>query len=94
MLYTPIKNLGNNLNQVQFSFMAIDRIFELFDQDTLIKDNNNAAALSDITDYIEYNNVSFSYGERLPQVLNNITFKAYAGTTTAFVGNSGGGKQQ
>ncbi len=92
MLYTPIKNLGNNLNQVQFSFMAIDRIFELFDQDTLIKDNNNAAALSDITDYIEYNNVSFSYGERLPQVLNNITFKAYAGTTTAFVGNSGGGK--
>lgn len=92
MLYTPIKNLGNNLNQVQFSFMAIDRIFELFDQDSLIKDNKNTIKLPDIKDYIEYNNVTFSYGERLPQVLNNITFRAKAGTTTAFVGNSGGGK--
>ena len=89
MLYTPIKNLGNNLNQVQFSFMAIDRIFELFEQDSLIKDNKNTIILPDIKDYIEYNNVTFSYGERLPQVLNNITFRAKAGTTTAFVGNSG-----
>lgn len=28
MLYTPIKNLGNNLNSVQYSFMAIERIFK------------------------------------------------------------------
>ena len=29
MLYTPIKNLGNNFNQVQFSFMAIERVFDI-----------------------------------------------------------------
>lgn len=32
MLYTPIKNLGNNLNDVQFSFMAIDRIFSMLNR--------------------------------------------------------------
>ena len=29
MLYTPIKNLGNNFNAVQFSFLAIERVFDL-----------------------------------------------------------------
>lgn len=31
LLYTPVKNIGNNLNQVQFSFFAIEKLFEILD---------------------------------------------------------------
>ena len=39
LLYTPVKNLGNNLNAVQFSFFSIERIFEVLDSVPEIRDN-------------------------------------------------------
>lgn len=41
---------------------------------------------------IAFENVSFSYGDNLPQVLKNISFTAKQGQITAIVGPSGGGK--
>lgn len=92
MLYTPIKNLGNNLNDVQFSFMAIDRIFGMLNRKPQILDNPNCIKMQGLNESIEYKNVFFRYSPKLPDVLENINFKVKAGTTTAFVGNSGGGK--
>lgn len=92
MLYTPIKNLGNNLNDVQFSFMAIDRIFEMLNRKPAIENSNNSIEINTLQNSIEFKNVSFKYAPNLPLVLENINFKAKAGTTTALVGNSGGGK--
>ncbi len=92
MLYTPIKNLGNNLNDVQFSFMAIDRIFSMLNRKPGIQNTPECIEMKGLNDSIEYRNISFSYGKKLPDVLENINFKVKAGTTTAFVGNSGGGK--
>lgn len=92
MLYTPIKNLGNNLNDVQFSFMAIDRIFDMLNRKPAIGDTTNSLEINTLQNSIEFKNVSFKYGPKLPYVLENINFKANAGTTTALVGNSGGGK--
>lgn len=92
MLYTPIKNLGNNLNDVQFSFMAIDRIFSMLNRKPGIQNVPESIEMNGLNDSIEYRNISFSYGKKLPDVLENINFKVKAGTTTAFVGNSGGGK--
>lgn len=92
MLYTPIKNLGNNLNDVQFSFLAIDRIFAMLNRKPLIQNKPEHHNMNGLHDSIEYKNVTFSYGKNLPNVLENINFKVKAGTTTAFVGNSGGGK--
>ncbi len=92
MLYTPIKNLGNNLNDVQFSFMAIDRIFSMLNRKPGIQNAPESIEMNGLNDSIEYRNISFSYGKKLPDVLENINFKVKAGTTTAFVGNSGGGK--
>ena len=37
MLYTPIKNLGNNFNAVQFSFLAIERVFSILESEPKIK---------------------------------------------------------
>ncbi len=92
MLYTPIKNLGNNLNDVQFSFLAIDRIFSMLNRKPGIQNTPECIEMKGLNDSIEYRNISFSYGKKLPDVLENINFKVKAGTTTAFVGNSGGGK--
>lgn len=42
MLYTPIKNLGNNFNAVQFSFMAIECVFSVLDSKPAIKEILNS----------------------------------------------------
>lgn len=91
MLYTPIKNLGNNFNSVQFSFLAIERVFEILDSLPGIRDSENATELKSVNKTIEFRNVSFSYRKGVP-VLKKINLKADVGQSIAFVGNSGGGK--
>lgn len=90
MLYTPIKNLGNNFNAVQFSFLAIERVFDILDSQPKIKDRENAAELKNI-DSIEFKEVNFEYIKDRP-VLRNINLNVNSGETIALVGNSGGGK--
>lgn len=91
MLYTPIKNLGNNFNAVQFSFLAIERIFSILNLEPKIKDCENAIKLNSINNKIEFNNVNFEYVKNRP-VLKNLNLSVNKGQTIAFVGNSGGGK--
>lgn len=91
MLYTPIKNLGNNFTSVQISFMAIERVFEILDSTPAIHDKKDAVELKAVHDTIEFKNVYFSYRPDVP-VLKNINLKVNAGQSIALVGNSGGGK--
>lgn len=91
MLYTPVKNLGNNFNAVQFSFMAIERIFNILELTPQIKDKENALELKNVTSDIIFENVSFEYVKGKP-VLKNINLDVKKGETIALVGNSGGGK--
>lgn len=91
MLYTPIKNIGKNFNQVQLSFMAIDRVFEILDMPLTIKDKKNPITLEALKKDIVFENVNFAYKEDTP-VLKNINLTVKKGQKIAFVGNSGGGK--
>lgn len=91
MLYTPIKNLGNNFNSVQFSFMAIERVFKVLDVEPKIKDKADAKELKIPFSRINYKDVSFKYKKGDP-VIRNINLEIKSGETVAFVGNSGGGK--
>lgn len=54
------------------------------------KDKTNG--LPEKTPSVEFKNVSFSYPEAVEKVLDNISFKAKAGETTAFIGSTGSGK--
>ncbi len=91
MLYTPIKNLGNNFNAVQMSFMAIERVFGVLESTPKIKDKENAINMKREHSIIEFKNVNFEYVKNVP-VLKNINLEIHKGETVAFVGNSGGGK--
>ena len=90
MLYTPIKNLGNNFNAVQMSFMAIERVFGVLESNPKIKNKENAIKLETINN-ISIDNICFEYIKDKP-VLNNVSLEIKKGETVAFVGNSGGGK--
>ena len=91
MLYTPIKNIGNNFNSVQLSFMAIERVFGVLESKPKITDKEDAIELTEISDGISFEDVSFGYTNN-KLVLNNINLYVRKGETLALVGNSGGGK--
>ena len=91
LLYTPVKNIGNNLNAVQMSFFAIEQIFDKLAIIPSIRNKENARILSPNYSKITFKNVNFHYVPNVP-VLKNINLEIKKGETIAFVGNSGGGK--
>jgi len=86
-----MKTLGGTLTSIQNIFVAIGRVFELFDIEPAITNKENAIVLEGINNSIRFNNVSFAYNED-KMVLNNINLEIQKGETIAIVGNSGGGK--
>lgn len=91
MLYTPIKGIGKNFNNVQISFLAIERITDVLDLESDIRDKDNALELKTVQKEIKFDHVNFEYQENVP-VLRDICLNVKAGSTVALVGNSGGGK--
>lgn len=91
LLYKPVKNLGGTLTDLQSTFVALGRVFELFDLVPHIKNKENAIEMTGLNSSIDYENVVFEYEENVP-VLNNFSLHINKGETIALVGNSGGGK--
>ncbi len=91
LLYKPIKTLGNTLTSLQTIFVAMGRVFELFDIEPTITDKPNAKTLNGLNSSIEFKNLDFEYVPNHP-VLKNINLKVNKNETLAIVGNSGGGK--
>ncbi len=91
LLYTPIKSIGKTYNNMQISFLAIDRIVDILDIQPQIKDKSNALVFEGVGKCIEFKNVCFSYVPGI-EVLTDINLEVTAGSCVAIVGNSGGGK--
>lgn len=91
LLYTPVKSIGKSFNNVQVSFLAIERLVEILNIEPKIKDKENATTLKGVKKEIEFKNVNFEYKEGVP-VLRNVNVCVKAGSNVAIVGNSGGGK--
>ncbi len=91
LLYKPVKGLGGTLAGLQGTFVAMSRVFELFDIVPEIKENSNSVELKSIENGIKFKNVCFEYVKDVP-VLKNLTLDVNKNETIALVGNSGGGK--
>lgn len=91
LLYKPTKTLGNTLTSLQTTFVAMGRVFELFDLHPNITTNENAVQLNGLKNSIEFKNVYFEYEPDTP-VLKDFNLTVNKNETIALVGNSGGGK--
>ncbi len=69
---------------------AIERIYAVLDAPDDVADKPNAEKIVDVKGGLEFENVSFSYGDQ--SVLNGLNFSAKPGETIALVGPSGAGK--
>lgn len=91
LLYKPTKTLGTTLTKLQNTFVAMSRVFELFDIQNKIKSPEHPLKFQELQDKIEFKNVNFEYEEGVP-VLKDFSLSVKKGETIALVGNSGGGK--
>ncbi|RQN11149.1 ABC transporter ATP-binding protein [Clostridium butyricum] len=69
-----------------------DRIADVLEAKTSIKNNHIASKIDNCTGLVEFKNVCFRYPGGDEDVLNNINFTARPGETTAFIGSTGSGK--
>lgn len=90
MMYEPVKKLGKIHVHIQQSSAAADRIFEVLDTESPIKERPNAVDFSGEIEEIRFDGISFSYGHET--VLKNVSLCARAGERVAIVGGSGAGK--
>lgn len=90
LLYKPTKTLGLTLTNLQNTFVAMSRVFELFDLIPQINNKPNAKVLENVGE-VRFSNVCFEYEKGIP-VLKNFNLSVAPNETIALVGNSGGGK--
>ncbi|MEK6562660.1 MAG: lipid A export permease/ATP-binding protein MsbA [Candidatus Binatota bacterium] len=90
LMYQPFKHLTRTYTTIQQGLAGAERIFEVLDEESEIKDRADARPISGFSRMIEFHDVSFGYGDEL--VLNNINLKIRAGEMVALVGMSGVGK--
>lgn len=72
--------------------VAADRIQEIIDTDVTVQDAAGAKKLEAPRGVVKYNNVAFAYPGADENVLENISFEAKPGQTTAIIGSTGCGK--
>ena len=91
LLYKPVKTLGNTLTNIQNIFVAMGRVFELFDVTPEIVDAPDAIEMKSLEKDIKFENVEFEYVKDVP-VIKNLNLTVNKNETLAIVGNSCGGK--
>ncbi len=90
-LYLPLQRFSE-LNVVFANSMAaIDRIFEIMDEEPEIQDPPSAREIPDCRGAVTFEKVNFTYRSDVP-VLRDVSFRADPGTKIALVGPSGSGK--
>lgn len=75
------------------AMVSVRRIREVLDTDSSILDGTLSASSDDAPKgTVEFKNVSFRYPNASEYVLHDLSFKAEAGQTVAFIGSTGSGK--
>ncbi|KAK6841635.1 heavy metal tolerance protein [Apiospora arundinis] len=90
-LQGPLNYFGTFYRTVQQAMISGERLLELFKQQPTVVDRPGAKTLHECNGLVEFQKVAFAYDQRRP-ALRELSFRCQPGTTTALVGESGGGK--
>lgn len=90
LLYDPVKKLTQANNAIQQGLAAIDRIFDVIERESEIKDPPGPKPLRPGSHTVSFENVWFGYNET--PVLKEVSLSVKQGEVLALVGMSGGGK--
>ncbi len=88
--FEPIRDLSQQYTVLQATMAAGERIFEVLDVEPEVRDAPTAIALPPIIGKVDFNRVSFGYGQKT--ILRDIDLHVRPGETVAFVGETGAGK--
>lgn len=91
MVAAPMVEIAAIGTQITEAFAGLDRIREIKRMATEDEHEVERSSLKEIQGEIVFDDVSFEYNEGSP-VLNQVSFSAPSGSTTALVGSSGSGK--
>jgi ATP-binding cassette, subfamily B, bacterial len=89
--FDPIQQLSQVYTTYQSGMAALDKIFELLDEQPTLVDRPGAVDLPRIDGTLEFRDVSFRYGDGA-EALSDITLEVPPGETLALVGSTGAGK--
>ena len=90
-MYKPMRDLSKMSDTVSKATVSYERIREVLEIESLVRDAPGARRAPKFAGQIEFNKVSFSYGTDR-QILKDVSFKIEAGQVAAIVGASGAGK--
>jgi subfamily B ATP-binding cassette protein MsbA len=90
LLYEPIKRLTRANNAIQEGMAAADRVFDIVETKTTIKETSHPITLPNTPHRVVLENVFFRYDTE--DVLKDINIDVPPGEILALVGMSGGGK--
>jgi subfamily B ATP-binding cassette protein MsbA len=93
MMYGPVKKLSRVNTNLQQAIAAAERIFEILDTHSEVRERPEALPLRPLTHGIEFRNVTFKYDDGAGKyILRDVSFGVRAGQVIAIVGLSGAGK--
>ena len=92
LMYAPARKLSRVNADLQQAAAAAERIFEILDTDSEVRERPDAGVLPRFARAIEFRDVYFSYGNGHDHTLQGVTLTVGAGQMLAIVGRSGAGK--
>jgi ATP-binding cassette subfamily B protein len=90
--FDPIQSLSQLYTTYQAGMAALDKIFELLDEEPDLRDRPDAVELDRVRGELEFDDVTFSYGTGGNDALCHIDLHVPPGQTVALVGATGAGK--